>query len=812
MNILLHARAWAGAMGVVAVVAAQAQSAKPVAFQQPSAAVREVLDAPALPTREISPDHRRLALFTQRRYASAEDLARPMHKLAGLRWDMRTDAPVPRNRIESLQIRPLLEPGAAPLTIKLPAGGAFHSFSWAPDGLHFVLARATDQGTELWVGDAQSGALKPVPGLRLNLVLGSERSWLSPGELVVLAVPAKRGAPPATPKSPVGPVVQESMGRASPDRTYPDLLKSAHDEALFDHFTRSQPVKVRMSDLATQVVGPVGQYTNLTTLGQGHHLMTERLQRPYSYTLPVEDFPRVFEVLDLQSRQVVRELGKRPLKQGVSITGVLTGPRAFFASPTKDAAVYWVEALDGGELSNKVPHRDRLMRLDAPYTGHAREVHKLVNRFTRLVFAEDGQHALVTDFDRDASSSKTEWVSLQGGADRVLFELNVKDRYNHPGNPLMDVLPNGRPVARLDAKGQMLLVGQGASQKGDRPFLDRFSVVDGSRKRLFQSGDVGYEQPVAVLDEQADRIVTLRESATEPPNLVLRQGVQLTQSQALTQFKDPAPILRKIRRELVKFRRADGVELSFWMYLPPDYKEGERRPTFVWAYPLEFTDAGTAGQVSGSSQRFVSFAGASPLMLLLDGYVVLNDATMPIVGDPKTVNDKFIEQITMNARAIVDKATDLGVTDPKRVAVGGHSYGAFMTANLLAHTQIFKTGIARSGAYNRTLTPFGFQSEQRMLWEAKDVYLKLSPFLFADKLREPILLIHGDSDNNPGTFPIQTERLYQALAGTGGQVRYVSLPNESHGYASREAIGHVIWEMSEWLKRHLGDPHGNARN
>ena len=276
--------------------------------------------------------------------------------------------------------------------------------------------------------------------------------------------------------------------------------------------------------------------------------------------------------------------------------------------------------------------------------------------------------------------------------------------------------------------------------------------------------------------------------------------------QALTQHADPTPQLRAIKRELVKFKRADGVEMSFWLYLPPDYKTGERRPTFVWAYPLEFTDASTAGQVSGSVSRFNTFGGSSPLMLLLDGYVVLMDATMPVVGDPKVVNDTFVEQITANAKAMIDKADELGVSDPKNMVVGGHSYGAFMTANLLAHTDLFKAGIARSGAYNRSLTPFGFQSERRTYWEAQDVYQRLSPFNYAHKLKEPILLIHGENDDNPGTFPLQTQRLYQALAGTGGNVRYVSLPFESHGYSARESIGHTLREMSDWMKRQTRAP------
>jgi dipeptidyl aminopeptidase/acylaminoacyl peptidase len=365
------------------------------------------------------------------------------------------------------------------------------------------------------------------------------------------------------------------------------------------------------------------------------------------------------------------------------------------------------------------------------------------------------------------------------------------------------MLPNGRVAVRV-ADGQVLYAGPGASPAGDRPFLDRWSLAERAKKRLFQASATHYESVVRVLDPRGERFVTSRESRDEPPNLVLHDvgGGEAR----LTRYTDPTPQLRAIRRELVKFKRKDGVEQSFWLYQPAGQKPGERRPAFLWAYPMEYTDPALAGQVSGSPNRFEQIAGTSPLFLVLEGFVVLNDVTMPVVGDPEKVNDTFVEQITMNAEAAIAKAADLGVVDPARVAIGGHSYGAFMTVNLLAHTDLFKTGIARSGAYNRTLTPFGFQSERRMLWEAPSVYLKLSPFMVADQLKEPVLLIHGEADNNPGTFPEQSERLFAALAATGGNVRFVKLPAESHGYAARESVGHTLWEMSRWLTKYLGVP------
>jgi dipeptidyl aminopeptidase/acylaminoacyl peptidase len=345
--------------------------------------------------------------------------------------------------------------------------------------------------------------------------------------------------------------------------------------------------------------------------------------------------------------------------------------------------------------------------------------------------------------------------------------------------------------------GALFLAGLGATPEGDRPFLDRFDPATMKTRRLFHCEDGVFEATVALLPD--GRFITRRESPTEAPNYLLH-GASTT---ALTAFGDPLPQLRKIQKKLVKYTRPDGVALSFTLYLPPDYQAGERRPAVVWAYPMEFTDAATAGQVAGSANRFTTLGGMSQLFFLLAGYVVLDNATMPVVGDPKTVNDTFLDQVVASAKAAIDKADGLGVIDPGRVGVGGHSYGAFMTANLLAHSTLFKAGIARSGAYNRTLTPFGFQSERRTLWEAPEMYLKVSPFMAANHFNAPILLIHGEADNNQGTFPIQSERLYAALKGNGQTARYVTLPLESHGYVARESIEHTLWEMLNWFDRHL---------
>jgi dipeptidyl aminopeptidase/acylaminoacyl peptidase len=419
---------------------------------------------------------------------------------------------------------------------------------------------------------------------------------------------------------------------------------------------------------------------------------------------------------------------------------------------------------------------------------------------------------LFYDYNRDTQRRRIFSMNFNNPSEKpkMISDLNVNDRYNDLGQPVLRTLPNGERVIQ-QVGDEIYLTGNGASPEGDKPFLRMLNLKSNETRQIFRSGNDAYETFVGfannVNSANSISIITRKETVNTPPNLYIRdiglQGIGAGSIKQITNFTDPTPQLRGITKKLVRYKRADGVDLSFTLYLPPNYKEGTRLPTVVWAYPLEFTDASTAGQVSGSTNRFTSIGGYSHLFFLLQGYAVLDDTTMPVVGDPLTVNDTFIKQIVDSAKAAIDKATEMGVTDPNRVGVGGHSYGAFMTANLLAHSDLFRAGIARSGAYNRTLTPFGFQSERRNFWEAKELYQNVSPFFYADKINEPLLMIHGEADNNQGTFPIQSERLFAAMRGNGGTARLVMLPLESHGYAAKESTEHVLWEMINWFDKYV---------
>ncbi|HEX2639998.1 MAG TPA: prolyl oligopeptidase family serine peptidase, partial [Pyrinomonadaceae bacterium] len=540
----------------------------------------------------------------------------------------------------------------------------------------------------------------------------------------------------------------------------------------------------------------------------GKYILVTKIHRPFSYLYPASRFPKELEVWDMNGK-LVYKVASIPLQDQLSVQGVPTGPRSVAWMPTEPATLMWAEALDGGDPRKKVTPRDKLVTLAAPFSTAPVELLKVEQRFQGRQFGERDGLMLFYDYNRDTQRRRTFLADYRNPSNvKLVADLNVNDRYNDPGQPVTRMLPTGSSVIHQSGD-YIFLTGTGASEQGDRPFLRRMDLKTLKTDEMFRSGTDDYESVVAVVDDTATQFITRRESITTPPNLFMRQvcmpGTQCIAvvDKKLTDFQDPAPQLRGIKKQLVRYKRPDGVDLSFTLYLPPNYKEGTRLPTVVWAYPLEFTDASTAGQVSGSTTRFTQIGGISHLFFLLQGYAVLDDATMPVVGDPLTVNDTYVDQVVSSAKAAIDKGVEMGVVDPDRVGVGGHSYGAFMTANLLAHSDLFRAGIARSGAYNRTLTPFGFQSERRTFWEAPALYEKVSPFFVADKINEPILLIHGEADNNQGTYPIQSERLFAAISGLGGTARLVMLPLEAHGYAAKESTEHVLYEMINWFDKYV---------
>ena len=780
---------------LAAAIAPAAASAQPpqleAGYQLPPKVIVDILDAPPPPTAVVSPARDVLALLDRMSMPKIADLADPMLRLAGVRVNPKTNGPHAPATIIGITLKKIAD--GAETKIVLPPGVRLGSPGFSPDGkwLSFFVYRSN--GIELWLADVATAQAKAATSATINGLSGC--GWLQDSSaLLCHFIVTGRPAAPAAPAVPTGPRVQESLGKAAPAATYQDLLTSAHDEALYEYYFTSQLALVTPAGARTPI-GKPATFGSASMSPDGQYVLVARIKRPYSRLVTAGEFPKDVEVWNRRG-ETVRKIGEEPLGEGVPIGGVSTGPRSYRWHPTRPASVAWVEALDGGDPKAKVPARDRVLGLQAPFTGEPVELAKTEFRFGGLTWTEKGV-PLLTESDRATRVTRT-WLFDDGNVPRRIWERKQQDRYADPGQPVMRP---GRGYA-MQVGDAIYLSGTGASPQGDRPFLDRLNLKTLATERVFQTDDKSYETVATLMTDDAKQLLTRWETKTDFPNYYVRDLGAGTK-RALTQFTDPAPQLTGIQKQLVTYDRKDGVKLSATVYLPPDYKPGTRLPFILWAYPAEFTDAATASQVSGSANRFTTISGASHLLFLTQGYGVMDNPTMPIVGPGETANDTYVEQLMSSAEAAINKIVDMGVADRDRIGVAGHSYGAFMTANLLAHSRIFRAGAARSGAYNRTLTPFGFQSEQRTFWEVPEIYEKMSPFYFAHKIEDPILLIHGEADNNSGTFPIQSERFYMALKGNGKTVRYVTLPLEAHGYSARESNLHVLYEWITWFDTYV---------
>lgn len=775
------------------------------AYRQPPKEVLDVLHAPAPPATSISPTRDRIALLETQRYPPIAELAEPMLRIAGLRINPVTNAQHRQNYFVGVRLQNIGDGRIA--NVDLPAGARIVSPQWSPDGRYIAAGNLTPKGVELWFIETATGRATRVPNVFVNTAFGSF-SWESPTTISARLVPANRGpAPQYRDIVPSEPNIQETAGRGGAIQTFQDLLSSPNDERLFDHYASSQPAMIDVKGTVRNI-GPVGIYDNFSPSPDGRYILTSRIERPYSYLFPSFRFPRRVEIWDANGKMIY-SVANIPLQDALPIQGVPVGRRSYGWIPTEGATLIWAEALDGGDPRKQAEHRDKLMKLAAPFTAEPTEMLKIQHRYQGRAFGERDGMMLFFDFERDSQHRRIFMTDYRSPKDvKLISDLNVNDRYNAIGNPITKTLPNGNNVI-VQNGDEIFMTGPGASPEGDRPFFRAMNLKTLETREIFRSGTDEYEAFVAMMDDVGMNFITRKESLTEPPNLFMRQVCppgQICTALAyrqLTEFADPSPQLRGITKQLVQYKRDDGVDLSFTLYLPPGYKEGTRLPTVLWAYPLSFTDGDLAGQVTGSTNRFTQMGGSSHLFFLLQGYAVLDDATMPIVGTPETKNDTFIKQIVASAKAAIDKGVEMGVVDPDRVGVGGHSYGAFMTANLMAHSNLFRAGIARSGAYNRTLTPFGFQDERRSFWEATRIYTEVSPFFYANRIKDPILIIHGEADNNTGTYPIQSERLFAAIRGNGGTARLVMLPHESHGYVARESVEHTLYEQMAWFDRHV---------
>ncbi|MBS0590639.1 MAG: S9 family peptidase [Proteobacteria bacterium] len=792
------------------------------AYDQPPKALLDVLHAPVPPSPVVNSQGTKILLVSPLQYPAMARVAEPFLRLGGVRIEPRNhsrhDTPAGYGIRGCMNSFTLVDVASTQETkITFPQGLCPSLPRWSTDGTRFAFENAAADAVELWLGDGASGQIHRVEGVRLNPMFDDAVQWLGGGSsLLVKLVPEGQGAPPADSNVPAGPDIQEAIGEKGESSTYEvrDTLSSKHDEDLFDYYGVSQLAVVDATSGSVRRVGKPALYTGLSVAPDATHVLTETIRRPYSYAVTYDRFPHDVAVLNLahDSAQIVASL---PLADRVPVHGEPLGPREFSWRENVPATLIWAEALDNGDWKVKVPARDKVMSLKAPFTAKPTEVLRTEQRFAGFAWGEQASLAFMTEFDANRHWFKTTIIDVDAPKQkpRLLWDMSTDERYKSPGSFVARRLANGANVVRQDGD-VVYLRGQGSSPQGDRPFLDRLNLKTLARERLFRSDAAAFERVLA-FGATPGQFLTWHESITDPPNAFMHtlgdrsatpaegEAQFASSSAAITHLADPTPELRKIKKQLVKYKRADGVDLSFTLYTPPNYKKGEKLPAILYAYPLDYADAKQAGQVSGSQQTFTRLPPYR--LLLLAGYAVIDNAAFPVVGNPKTAYDTYLEQLVADAKAAVDKAVDLGVVDRERIGVTGHSHGALMTANLLAHSDLFRAGVATSGSYNKTLTPFGFQSERRSVWEAQKVYLDVSPFFYADKIKLPLLLVHGEDDANPGTEPIQSRKLYQAVRGNGGTTRLVMLPHEPHWYTAMESNEQLVAEMLKWFDRYVKD-------
>jgi len=792
-------------------------------YNKPPKEIADVMNAPAAPFSRISPVRDRILLIANQNYPSIARVAEPFLRLAGVRVEpgnhSKHDSPGGYGIPACAQSFTLVKVAdGSEKKIDMSKLTCADTPQWSADGKYFAFRNKTATSVELWIGDAQTAKIARVPGVKLNQMFGADVQWMPDQKnLLVKLVPSNMGPAPKVAEELTGPSIQESTGQQGQSSTYEkrDTLNNKNDEKLFDYYGTSQLALVNVKTHQVTPFEKPAMYDDLTPAPDGIHLLTSTLVRPYSYIVTYIRFPKKVEVFDISNLKKVSHavIAELPLADRVPIHGEPTGPRDFFWHPHDPATLIYAEALDGGDWNVKVPARDKVMSWSAPFKGEAKEIFKTEQRFWQLTWLEKRDMALLGEYDENKHWAKTFIVNVDNPAQprKTLWDLSTDEDYANPGQPVMRTLSTGYRVIR-QSQNAIFLDGDGASVDGDRPFLDRLDLVTLKTERIFRSDKAEYEQFLAFIDNNENTFLTWYQTQQDPPNVykrilgepvksVLGEATFTSARTAVTHLPDLVPQVRQIKKRLVKYKRADGMDLSFTLYTPPGYKEGTRVPTILNAYPLDYADASKAGQVRGSQNTFTKLRNYQ--LLLMAGYAIIDSAAFPVVGDPKRAYDNYMDQLVADAKAAVDEAVKLGVADPNRIGVTGHSHGALMTVNLLAHSGLFKAGVATSGSYNKTLTPFGFQSERRTVWEAPDVYQKVSPFFFADKLKTPLLIMHGADDANPGTTPMQANFLYDAVRANGGTVRLVMLPHEPHWYTARESNEQSIYEMVRWFDKYV---------
>ena len=777
-------------------------------YQKPPKEILDLVEAPPAPSVIIDDKGENVILLYRDSYKSIAELSETEMRLGGLRINPKTNIGSRTNYYNNIEIKKATDKNSKQVT-GLPKNARLSNFSWSPNQKMIAFLHTGQEGVEAWVLNIENKSAKKLTNATVNANMGDVINWFKDSSsLLVKMLPNNRKELINTAEAvPTGPTISVSDGEKAQNRTYQDLLKNPNDEANFEQLALSEIKKVSVTGEISNFL-PTAMYRSISFSPNGDYILVSEIKKPFSYLVPYYRFPYNETVYD-NNGKVVTVINEVPLDE-VRPKGFMatrTGKRNFSWRNDKPATLYWVEALDEGDPENEVDFRDVVYQVEAPFTGKGKEILKTKNRFSGITWGDD-KNAIAYDYWWNDRNTKTYLFNPSNMSEKpvIIFDRNYQDRYSDPGNFVTTRNKFNRSVLELNNQTAYLM-GEGYSKEGQFPFVDEFNLKNKKTKRVYQSSYTDKKENLYdAIDMKKGKILVRIESQNEYPNYYFRNINKKEDLTPVTSFENPFKSLQNVHKEVITYKRDDGLELEGTLYLPVGYDKDkkEKKPMILWAYPREFKDKSSASQNTTNPNEFIYPFWGSPIYWVTQGYVVLDDAAFPIVGEgDEEPNDTFRSQLIANAKAAIDAVDDMGYIDRNRVAVGGHSYGAFMVANLLSHSDLFAAGIARSGAYNRTLTPFGFQSEERSYWDSPETYYTMSPFMHAEKMKTPLLLIHGEADNNSGTYPLQSERYFNALKGLGATARLVMLPKESHGYRAKESILHLLWEQDTWLDTYV---------
>lgn len=777
-----------------------------ISYQKPSAEILKLADYERPPS-VLMNSKKDWVVFTYRpTYKTLEDLSQNEMKLGGLRINPVTNISSSMIYSNNLKIRKLNDKNEIQVK-NLPSHSKIAYVSFSPDEKKLAFTNTTAKGVELWIVDMETASAKKITADNLNANLGMPYIWYNDSQsFLIRTLPQNRAALlNADEDLPTGPIVSTADGKVSQNRTYQDLLKNPQDEKNFETLTASEIYNVDLTGNLKKLKDQ-DMYAGLSFSPDGSYLLATIIKKPFSYIVPLSRFPSTTVVYDMKGN-TVKTVNDVPLNEIMpkGFSSVRTGKREMEWRSDAPATLTYAEALDGGDQFKTAEYRDEIFTWEAPFTAAPKSFFKTKQRYKDVVWTND-HYAIVSEGWYDTRNTKSYLLDLNSGESKVFDDRNYQDVYSDPGHFNTTKNQYGRSVVDMKG-GKAYLIGDGFTKDGQHPFIDEMDIKSLKKKRLYTSNLKNAKEGIVdILNPSKGEILTTQQSPSQYPNY-FKKNIKSNKAEAVTNFANPFESIKDVYKEVITYKRNDGVTLTGTLYLPANYDrktKKEKLPLLIWAYPREYKNKDTAGQSTQNDNDFTFPTYGSFVYWTAKGYAVLDNAAFPIVGEGKTEpNDTFIPQLVANAAAAIDAVDHLGYIDRKKVAVGGHSYGAFMTANLLTHSNLFACGIARSGAYNRTLTPFGFQSEQRNYWDVPEIYNTMSPFMHADKMKTPLLLIHGDADNNPGTFTLQTERYFQALKNLGAPVKMVLLPKEAHSYQAKENILHVLWEQDQFLEKCL---------